>query len=877
MSKVYDDILLTITKTAKTRPDAVALRLIGDDVHREMTFATLREAIQTRAECLKNAGIRPGDRVVLCGVNSPEWMCAYFSVVRIDAIVVLLDSQLTNEQFQQILQRVEPIALILDEAHHAQSSAVAPDIIRIQMETGTVMPGEYPDTVRTDVVRPDALDPATGAIVFTSGSTAQPKGVVLSRSNIAHGEICVVDRFGLSESSELLCILPFHHVLGVGACLATLRAGGATTLLQKPGGELLLKAMQATHTTVLPGPPRLFELLLTNIHTQIQQMPPPVRTSIGILRWLTRQIRTHSGFNPGQVLFRKLHDHFGGHLHILMAGGAALPSEVHTGFEELGFNIMTGYGMTETAGAISINTPERNRAGTVGHPFPEVEVRIANQDVSGEGEIWTRSPSNMMGYFHDDAATAETFREDGWLRTGDIGHIDRDGFISITGRIKELIVTSAGKNVAPEAVEHHYRGIDEIKELAVLGMPSSVRTGEEVHAAIIPQGSGPEVEQRIRDAVAARSTQVPSYSRIQRVHIVREIPRTTTLKVRRSVLRQMLLEESTTKAPHVDKDEQGDSDELTRNVIEIVRGIVGSQDTPLNIGPESVLVFDLGLDSLGVVELTSCLQQEFNVTVEITQIHACKTVADLAQLVRRNPQRDNPQGVPASSDTQADEYRSLIPPLRTGRSLILLRILHTLFRWMWNLRVVGRENVPEEGPYILCPNHESHMDVVFVTSTLPPAHQTTLCTFAKREHFDAPVMRTIANMVHAIPVDRKGDPRKALDVGAVLLKAGRPILIHPEGTRTRDGALKPFRRGAAHLALHTGFPLIPVRIDGAFNIFPPHARLPKLFSFTAGQPLRLRVAFGTPIMPPKAVYDADTERLLTEQLRQAVEALEETT
>jgi long-chain acyl-CoA synthetase len=872
MSQTQDSMLTAITKQAEIQPEAIALRLIGDDIQQAVTFEALQKAIQERAEYLKKIGIRPGDRVVLLGKNSPEWLFYYFALIQIEATVVLLDSKQTDEELHQLVQRVEPILLILEAQRYAKSNELFPGILYLQMETEIHSVTEKSSTeILANATRPDDIDPSIAAIVFTSGSTAQPKGVVLSRENVDHALEGVIQRTGLSDSSNMLCVLPFHHVLGLGTCMAVIKVGGTATLLHEPRGELLLKAMKLTNTTVLPGPPRLFELLLTNINHKIKQMPAPVRPIISAFRWITRLIRARSNFNPGKVLFRKLHEHFGGHLELLIAGGAALPKEVCQELEEFGFDMIEGYGLTETTGAVSINTLEHNRAGTVGHAFPGLEVCIGNQNISGEGEIWVRGPTNMQGYFHDPKATMDIFREDGWLRTGDIGRIDREGFLSITGRIKELIVTSAGKNVAPEAVEWHYRNIPEILEMAVLGMPSPTRYGEEIHAAVVPLKHDQDAEQRIDDAIKARSDRVPSYQQIQRIHIVNDIPRTTTFKVRRSVLRQKLLEKTD---EILIKSNLDGIDDMTQKVIRIVRGVVESKNTSLNIEPSSALMFDLGIDSLGFMELLSSLRQEFNIDLDIIQIQTCKTIGDLTQLIQQLSEKAQPITEKASVyDSETPSIPFQIPPPYSASAMVFFRVIRKLFKWLWAFEVEGLDNLPKEGPLILCPNHESHFDVIFVTSCLPPKYQKTLCTFAKRELFDRFMTRLIVKAIRAIPVDRKGDPRLALEMGITLLKAGRPVFIHPEGTRTRNGALKPFRRGAAHLSLQTGVPLIPVRIKGAFNIYPPHARFPKLLSFQAEHPLHLKIHFGKPIAPPPDTLDAATQQMLTDQLRHAIEKL----
>jgi len=210
------------------------------------------------------------------------------------------------------------------------------------------------------------------------------------------------------------------------------------------------------------------------------------------------------------------------------------------------------------------------------------------------------------------------------------------------------------------------------------------------------------------------------------------------------------------------------------------------------------------------------------------------------------------------------------PPIRSIVSIHFLRILRHIFQCLWRLKVEGLDNLPSTGNCILCPNHESHLDSLFVLSCLPYHYQVNLCSFAKREHFEHLLPRMGAWFMRSIPVNREGNPRRVLETGIELLKAGRPLLIHPEGTRTRDGKLNPFQRGAARLAVKTGLPLVPIRISGAYNIYRAHTMFPKLLSFDSSKPLRLSIKIGKPIFPPPDKKNVKIERSLIAKLRQEV-------
>jgi long-chain acyl-CoA synthetase len=854
-----DPLLASVMATAERRADAVALRVLGEGAPRALRYREVSAAVRARADLLAAGGIGPGDRVILIGKSRPEWILADLAIAAVRATSVPLDVKLTDEQVLDLVQRAEPAALAMDAEMEARFAALAPGAARVRIDDGAVTPPARP----AERPRPDDLDETLARIVFTSGSTAQPKGVMLGRENVIASVRCGVESVELSDDTELLCVLPLNHVLGIGACAATLMAGGAVTFLEELRGDLLMKAMRETGTTVLPVPPRLLELILATIRAEIDKSPPAVRAAASAMARASRVLRDRAGVNLGKVAFRKAHERMGGRLRHFFCGGSALPAEVRRGLEDFGFEILEAYGLTETAAGVCSSTPSANRAGTVGRPISAAELRIASPDVTGQGEVWVRGPVVMRGYYRDPEATAEAIREGGWLRTGDLGRIDKDGFLSITGRIKELIITTAGKNVSPEEVEQQYRGIDAVRELAVLGMPSATRHGEEIHAAVVAAvGIDGDARSRVEEAIAARSPRVPSHLRIQRVHVVDEIPRTTTLKVRRAVLREALL----SRAPGAARPEAApapEADEATARVIRVVREVVDAGNKGLPVSPSSTLVFDLGIDSLGQVALASRLEDACGVAASVADVQACKTVGDLAAFARSAPPR--PGGAPAKAPAAIR-----VPAPRTGLDLAEIRAARRAFAWLWDLTAEGVERLPAEGPFILCPNHESHLDVVFVTACLPERHAATLCAFGKKEHFEAMPWRLAAGWVRAVPVDRLGDPRGALDAGRALLRAGRSLLIHPEGTRTRDGALQPFRRGAAQLALETGAPLVPVRIDGAYAIFPPHARLPR---FT-GSRARLRVRFGEPLAAGRALAaGGDPAHALTEDLRRAVEAL----
>ncbi|MCZ6632965.1 MAG: AMP-binding protein, partial [bacterium] len=582
-------------------------------------------------------------------------------------------------------------------------------------------------------------------------------------------------------------------------------------------------------------------------------------------------VRRLTPWNPGPTLFRTVHQAFGGSLRLCCSGAAPLPLEILHGLEKLGFNVTEAYGLTEASGVSTVNSVSRRRAGTVGPPISQTEVRIANPTPSsGEGEICIRGPVLMRGYFRDKATTSQVIR-DGWLHTGDLGRMDRYGYLTVTGRLKELIVTSGGKNVSPPDVERRYSDLPGVAELAVFGLPAKEGYGEEVHAAVVldPNADPASLQQAVETAVQERASQIPAYMRIQRIHILSEMPKTTTLKVKRGKLKQLAIAPDTAeKSNSLGAPSSAPQDERTQQVLTVVREAMRQTDDTRRVTLDATLQFELGIDSLGLIELAARVESALGVRLDERRLPALYTVADLVQAVKSAPDLKN-----TSEPLQENGRSEPILPPRGLLARMLLRAFGLLSRGLWKFDVRGLEHIPEQGPFILCPNHESGFDIFLVASCLRPAFQRTLCCFAKREHFEHFGTRLLARLACAIPTDRDGDILPALRSAAKVLAEGRPLLIHPEGTRTRTGQLGSFRRGAARLALETEAPLVPVCIVGAYAIFPIHRPLPRFFNWRRRQRHRLSVIFGPPIYPNNGNQTNITERGLTEHLRRAVQTL----
>lgn len=841
----------------KSVHDHVALRRWDNLKEHSLTYQQLNTESQIFAQQLIKIGIKSGDRVVLLAESRRfEWVIALFAIWQVNATAILIDSTLTPQDFRDLVQRADPQAIVTN-AHFAS--------VFEKMETPPLMDIDAGGILFDRIRKSPAMDgdPAVACIIFTSGTTGTPQGVMLSHENIlfvARRSIAIAD---LKLHDQVLGVLPLHHVFGlVNVFISSLLAGASVTLVEKIRSDEILMAMKNSKITTLAATPRLLELIYRQIVHQVEQRNGITKTIFNILKYCCGKWRTFGWGNPALHLFKPIQSMFGGHLSRIISGGAPLSKEVFILFEQIGWTVVEGYGLTETAGIVAGNTMQRRVAGTVGHPVEGVKLLIDRPNAAGEGEICISGPNVMKGYFRDSTATAEAIRN-GWLHTGDIGHLDKEGDLIISGRIKEMIVTASGKKAMPADIEQRYKGIPGILEMAVLGMKSLNQIGEEIHAAIIVDQQVCD-EREIEDRIVEVSKTVPMHLRIHQLHFVSQIPKTSTMKVKRNELRILLMKKPAVVS--IMDSTEPENDETTQKVLENLNAYISSKGCGrVQITPSSSLQFDLGIDSLDRLELAAALEKSFEVEINEAALFQIDKVRDLCTLIKHAPHLKH----------QHPESESYALPSAKG---ILNRCFFSNFKFFsncfWKTHVEGIENIPQHGPIILCANHQSYLDAYWIFAYLPSRIREEAFCIARKELADDWKTALLARPVNIIPTDRDGDALPAIKMSLAALAQKRSILIFPEGNRSRSGEMRPFRRGAAHLALRAGVPIIPVSIEGAFQIFPRHQLLPNLFNWKKWQRYPLTLKFGKPIFPSSnSHYDKDAEERLIGSVKKAIQEL----
>ncbi|MCH8251115.1 MAG: AMP-binding protein [Planctomycetes bacterium] len=831
-------------------------------------------------------GLVPGDRVAICGDNCPEWALTYLAAMRAGLTAIPLDPQLRSSEAWSAARFAAAKLMCatrstLDGLKKARESG---DVELVEMAEPFVPP---PGASRDAAPDPIAMDGGeVASILFTSGTTVAAKAVQLTHRNLIANASALVNVHRIYPTDEFLSVLPMYHAFEfTGGLLVPIACAATITYVDQLKGSELTSAMQSTGTTVMLVVPRLLRLLHDGISSKVAEANWFVRTlfrSLGVASDLT-------GRRFAKLLFGKVHRQFGGRLRMFVSGGSRLDPALYDAFQRMGFPVCEGYGLTETSPVISINPLGACRAGSVGRPLENVETEIRNQDADAVGELWVRGPSVTQGYLDNPAATEELLVE-GWLRTGDLGRRDADGYLFLTGRSKDLIVTAAGKNVYPDEVEFRYKDLPFTKELCVFAMPSTKGHGDAVHAVIVldsdsaPDRDRSSIEREIRLAAETIAEELPSHQRIAALHFwEKELPKTSTLKAKRGLIRDMVLGEQARRAGG-GEDDPGRATEGSRSLDElakhpamaVVRNILASKTGKPEraIAPAHHLLLDLGVDSIGKIDLIGAIEAAYDMRLDDEAAAAIVRVADLVRVIgdrtlQKGAKRDQNRWRRRVVDT-ADR-----PPAngRLPAPLVPLRwvvrggvgaFMHSYVR----VRAFGRENLPQTGAFILAPNHASHLDSPSVLTAVGKARRVWVAG-AEDYFFNTGIKRFLFGKVFdTIAFDRHADGLAGLRRCGEALSRGDGLLIFPEGTRSISGALQPFKIGVAVLAVERGVPIVPVHVDRAYELFRKGHRIVR--------PGVVTVRFAPPIHPPEIDADADhyaVFRELTARVQEAVAGL----
>jgi long-chain acyl-CoA synthetase len=806
--------------------------------------------------------IKKGDKIAIISENRPEWCMSYLAISLSGGIAVPIDAQLGPYEIRNLLTDSESRLVFHSSKTEENVRRAVKDIVtKNHVRLISFDSPEFKDIYKTPnaVNYPEISGEDVASIIYTSGTTGIPKGVELTHKNFCSDAEALIITELMIHSDNVLSILPFHHTYPfMGTFLLPVFLGATVIFAPSLKGPEIMSTIKDKEVTIVVGVPQLLELIRNGILNRIKQLPGFLpKIMVGILK-LCGGIRQKSGINLGRLFFKSVHKAIGRRFRFFACGGAKLDPQIMKDLEALGFTVLEGYGLTETSPVVTFNPIIKRKAGSAGKPLPSVEIKIIDPDVhreSGvlkEGEIAIKGPMVMKGYYKNPQATEHVIKE-GRFFSGDLGYMDKDGYIFITGRLKEVIVLSSGKTIYPEDVEKQYMKIPLIKEICVMGVEEK-GIAESLGAVIVPdleyarKAQIGNLHEALKWEVNNVSLHIPKYMRIKGYTLHPDpLPRTPLGKLRRFMIKDLIKakgEELKAKS----EDKNLIKDETGRKVVECIKPLLKQ---PFPIQAKDNLELDLGFDSLARIELVVSLEKAFSMKLPETFASEIQTVEELVTRIKeygisrvseieRIPRWENILKVEPDFDDRKKVglHYGFIDWLLVIFGLRLLKILMRIF---FRLKVKGLENLPEKGPYIITPNHASYLDGFNVVAVLPSKLFRDLYSLGFQKYFTGTFKESFARLAHIIPIDPETYLNKALQMSSYMLRNGKSLLIFPEGGRSYDGEIMEFKKGVGILSMELNVPVIPAYIKGSFEALPRGAAWPK-FS-------EMKIIFGKPFYP----------------------------
>jgi long-chain acyl-CoA synthetase len=814
--------------------------------HERWSYRQVAEAAYRFARELRARQAGRGDAVLLWSPNCAEWVVAFWGCALCGVIAVPIDDGASPEFARRISAQVRT-RLVMCSGDRAEVFGGIAGMDPAQLMGAISQHSAEP-------FRPVEIEPSeTLEIVFTSGTTAEPKGVVITHANVL-ANVTPLE----TEIKKYLCyerlvhpirflnLLPLSHVFGqfLGIFLPPLM-GGTVVFEQTLNPTEVIATIRRERVSVLVAVPRMIESLKQKIERDVQDSG----------QWESFAERCRRADSQHYLrrwwTFRDIHRQFGWKFWAMISGGAALDRETEQFWHRLGYALIQGYGLTETTSLISVNHPFRLSRGSIGKVLPGREIRLAD-----DGEILVRGSGVASGYWngHELQPVAG---EEGWYRTGDLGAVDQDNNLFFKGRKKEVIVTPAGMNVYPEDLEAVLRGQKEVRDCVVVGLE---RGGNAEPCAVLI------LRQRDADAKAVVTRANQALAEYQRIHTwfvwpEEDFPRTSTQKARRNVIREAVEAGLRPGAGEV----AGAHTAIASPLSELLSKVTGRAPQALASGTD--LESGLGLSSLERVELLGALEDRYQVDLSETQFASAATVGDLEKLLQGE-----------RGDRRQYHYPrwALRWPAKLARlaaHYLLMRPAMLVLGWP---RIVGRENLRGvRGPLLVVSNHVSDVDVGFIQTALPPRIRHRLATATGGEAlerlrspaadrwwfgriYDRTKWMLGVALLNLFPLPRQSGLRKSFAYAGEAVDRGYSVLVFPEGRHAEDGNLRPFQAGVGLLANNLGIPVLPMRIEGLYEI--------KKASRRMALPGKIQVRIGKPVHFPAESDPAKIARELQEMV-----------
>jgi long-chain acyl-CoA synthetase len=804
------------------------------------TYRDLLELAPRVARVLAEQGLERGDRILIWGVNRPEWAIGFLGALFAGIVLVPLDVRSQPDFVAKIAGRTRAKLVLASTQTAPLAAGLGLPVVLIESLPDRARQAEplpTPPLAASDLVE----------VVFTSGTTGEPKGAMLTHANLVANATALRAVFPFQDDERLLSILPLSHMFEqTCGLLAPFVAGASIVYPVSRQPAVLMRTFREFRVTMLLVVPAGLKLLDSAIARKVDASGRRAtferlhRIAPRLPRFLKR------------LVFRSVIAGFGGRFRTLGIGAAALEEDLANRWADMGFDVLQGYGATELSPVATFTRPSRNRIGTVGEAVPGVEIQIAE-----DGEVQVRGPNVFAGYWEDPDTTAAAIGADGFYHTGDIGQLDADGFLTLRGRKKDMLAMPDGTKVYPEDIEAVLARDSRLRDATVVGWQPP--RGELRVQAVLLIDDPAQADAVVRDANA----QLGAHQQIRGITLWpdEDFPRTHTLKVKKRLILDRLAElESGTEAVQAPPGAHAGPAVAASGIAALIASVANLPIT--SVQPESSLSSDLNMDSLARVELLGVIEEELGTYIDDADLDPETTVAQLTAMVEAAKEAKHDTGI----------YGWPLNPLVRAAGIAIQPLLIAWFFLIYRVRVSGLERIRHlEGPALFTPNHCLHNDVGIILTRFPLGIRWHLSAAAAADDiFGNPVRGFLSALVgNAFPLAREGAIRRSLELLGARLDRGFNILIFPEGKLTVGGPTQPFKSGTGLVAVEGATPVVPMKlkINRMSRIDARHE--PAL----AGKRLPWRgdveLVFGDPIH-----FDWDTDHAVaTERLEAAVAAL----
>ncbi|NDQ58353.1 MAG: AMP-binding protein [Acidipila sp.] len=825
------------------------------------SYRQVADVARQFARELESRRIQAGQRVILWGENSAEWVASFLGCMLCGVVVVPMDRIAAPEFAWRVARDVDAKLMICSrelapamESERSRHDAPFPLATLLLEELAELLPRHsHAPFASPPLGRSDLLQ-----IVFTSGTTAEPRGVAITHGNVLANleplekEIAAYLKYErLVHPLRFLNLLPLSHVFGQFLGIFVPPLLGATVFFQDSlNPSEVIRAVRQERISVMVAVPRMLESLRAKIERDAEAGSGGVSFPEEFAAAATDR---HFAFRWWR--FRKIHQQFGWKFWAFISGGAALDADTEEFWRRLGFVVIQGYGLTETTSLISVNHPFRLGKGSIGKVLPGREMKL-----DPNGEILVRGENVASGYWQGGRLeTVERTGDDNWFRTGDVGQLDAGGNLYFKGRQKNVIVTPEGMNVYPEDLEKALRLAPEVRDVVVV--PLEREKNAEACAVLLLRGA---THRQTAAALIQRTNQTLGEHQKIRHWLVwpeEDFPRTSTQKPRTNLILERVRAQAANDAK-LDTAAQG-------SLAELIARVTGR--APQSFRSGAGLAAELNLNSLERVELMSALEDRYQVDLDENLFTTAVTVGQLEELVHR----------PAASPSRYSYPRWTQHPLqRAARVGIYYLFVWPATQLLAHPRVRGRERLAGlSGPALFVSNHITEIDIGFILAALPVRfrHRLAVAMIGERLHamkhppanmnmIRSSIQRLnyflVVALFNVFPLPQAAGFRESFSFAGESADRGYSVLVFPEGRRTADGRLSPFRAGIGVLARRLNLPIVPVRIDGLYDV--------KQTGRKFARPGAVRVSIGDP-----ARFSAEaTPEEITRDLEERIKKLE---